>query len=181
MKKQLFSVLGMLVIGIVTAASAVAAFGLGWHHDAAADDALAAGDYSAWKDAVTAELTQENFDELVQQRQRGAQDRETMQTMQEAIEDNDYNAWLAAAETLDHYPVNATTIDENDFALLVQMHEARQAGDFTTADELADELGFPAMGERGLGQGRGMRGMHGGQGAGFVDLDGDGNCDNIAN
>ncbi len=72
-----------------------------------------------------------------------------------AIESGDYNAWkLLHAESSGKM---ASLINEGNFYLLKEMHEAREAGDFATVQKIKTELGFKS----GNGQGNGM---HDGQG-----------------
>lgn len=66
--------------------------------------------------------------------------------VREAIESGDYNAWAEVApEKMLEY------IDEGNFSLYLEMHEAIQNGDTDRAEEIRNELGLP---ERpGIGQG----------------------------
>lgn len=92
-----------------------------------------------------------------------------MDEMHEAMETGDYDAFIEAHEAIGHQPRWAAS--EEDFQLMADMHEAMINGDYETADQIREELGMP---ERGQGRGRGMM-----RGAGFVDADGDGLCDNM--
>jgi len=106
-----------------------------------------------------------------------------------AIESGDYDEWIALREEYG-LPMNGRifdVIDENNFYLFSEMHEAMEEGDLDRAQEIRTELGL-GLGQmnRGEGQGKGMhQGMHGGQGrnqnsaGSFVDADGDRNCDNL--
>ncbi len=73
----------------------------------------------------------------------------------QAVEDKDYNAWLEA--TPEDSPIREHIENEEDFNKLIEMHEAREAGDEDTADEIREELGMPEKGGRG-GQRGGQKG-----------------------
>jgi hypothetical protein len=154
------AIFGLLVIGLVLTASAAMAFGYGREGETrtAIQDAIATGDYDAWKEAVSADLTQERFDQLVAHRQARGQHDETRAAMQAAIEAGDYEAWKAAAESVEDCPRDVQTLTEEEFGLLVQMHEARMSGDYEEAQALADELGLPRPGMGGH-RGQGGKGM----------------------
>jgi hypothetical protein len=78
-----------------------------------------------------------------------------------ALESGDYTAWQAA--TADRAGPMAELITADNFGKLVELHNARESGDYETAQKLATELGLPARGERG-GFGRGgQRGDRAGQ------------------
>lgn len=68
-----------------------------------------------------------------------------------AIEANDYAAFVAATTEAPF----ADQVDEAFFAKMVEMHEAMEAGDADTANQIRDELGLPERGPKGPG------GMHG--------------------
>lgn len=169
-------IFGLLVIGLVLTASAVAAFGYGRSEETrtAIQEAIAAGDYDTWKEAMTADLTQERFEKLVARHQEGQVCFNAHEAIQAAIEDDDYDAWLEATQAADECRRGPTaeTLTEDDFELLVQLHQARADGDDQTAQELAEELGIPGQGF-GMGgslNGMGPHGQHGGRGmAGFMD------------
>lgn len=73
--------------------------------------------------------------------------------VQTAVENNDYEAWqetVTASGRTSH-----TIIDsQEDFDKLVSMHEAREAGDLETAEQIRQELGFPQRGS-GVAEGSG--------------------------
>lgn len=74
-----------------------------------------------------------------------------------AIENRDYDAWLSLHSDVP----NARTISEADFDVLVQMHEARESGDYEKASALRESLDLPFGGMgfgRGMGPGGHMRG-----------------------
>ena len=72
-----------------------------------------------------------------------------------AIESGDYSAWkLLHADSSGKM---VSLINEGNFYLLKEMHEARELGEFATVQKIKAELGF----QSGNGQGKGM---HSGQG-----------------
>lgn len=144
-----------LVVGIV-AVSGVSAFGLMQNEEA--KQALEAGDYDGFIQAVTTErserfaekMTVERFEKM-QEMHAGKQD------IQQALEDGDYQAWVEARESMPRPPGLVGIVTEENFDTFVAMHEAKQSGDLETARELAEELGlgqFP-------GNHKFKKGMHG--------------------
>lgn len=81
---------------------------------------------------------------------------EVREAVDEALENEDYDAYLAAVSDT---PRAGLIDSEADFAKLVEAHELREAGDLEGAREIMSELGFekPA----GMGKGGGMRGGDG--------------------
>jgi len=73
-----------------------------------------------------------------------------------AVESGDYSAWKLLH--VDSSGKMASLINEGNFYLLKEMHEAKEAGDFARVQEIKAELGF----QSGKGQ---DKGMHKGQGA----------------
>lgn len=96
---------------------------------------------------------------------RAEMDSEVRDAIEQAMEDGDYDAWVQAHEDagLDG---RFSDLSEADFAKMVEMHEARQNGDFETAQEIAEELGMPTGGRGGRG-GKGGCAMGGGMHGGF--------------
>ena len=105
---------------------------------------------------------------------------EIHEQLETAIENRDYNTWIAIRED-NNLPIKGKifqVINEDNFDMFVRLHEANQNGDVETANEIRDGLG--------LGQGRMNRDSSSGQGQGsemrgqyFVDVDNDGVCDNL--
>jgi hypothetical protein len=115
---------------------------------------------------------------------------ETHELLQQALENRDYNMWISLREE-NNLPMKGkifSVINEDNFGLFVDMHEARKEGDFETADAIRVELGLgQGMMKRGEGsqmgqgmKGKGMRGQNKGlnNNGNFADADNDGNCDN---
>lgn len=125
----------------------------------AANEAIAAGDYEAWKAAMTEELTEERFQQLQQRYGQEQQREQYMEQVRAAIESGDYDAWKTAMTQLEQ-PRITDIITEDNFGTYVQMQNAMESGDFETAEQLREQLGIEAgfgmMGMRGFGHG-----MHG--------------------
>lgn len=78
------------------------------------------------------------------------------QAMDDAIEANDYNAFLEAVKDM---PFADAVTSEEDFAKFKEAHELMKSGDRDAAKEIMEDLGIEGM--RGLGGGKGP---HGGPG-----------------
>lgn len=73
---------------------------------------------------------------------RGNRNNENKEAIKDAVENSDYAAFLEAVKEDDSKL--AETIDTQEkFDLFVDMHEARENGDYDTAKEIAEELGLP--------------------------------------
>jgi hypothetical protein len=73
---------------------------------------------------------------------------------EKAIESGDYAAWKAI-----HSNSNgkmASLINEDNFYLLREMHEAKESGDLTKVNEIKAQLGFKSG--KGNGKGKGING-----------------------
>lgn len=62
--------------------------------------------------------------------------------VQEAIENNDYNAWQSAMQNSPRSNQMQNAVNEDNFNKVVEMHNARLSGDFETANNIASELGI---------------------------------------
>jgi hypothetical protein len=122
----------------------------------AARDAIAAGDYEAWKAAVTDELTEERFNQIAERHRHMHQYREQVHA---AIEAGDYEAWKAAMDQMQGPRITDLVTEEN-FDLFMQMHIAKQNGDYETANQLREQLGIEAGFGKMKGSGFGKFGMH---------------------
>lgn len=65
-----------------------------------------------------------------------------------AVEAGGYDAWVELHTQGDHDPKILEFINEENFYLLGELHEAIQNQDFETAKEIKDELGMPDRPER---------------------------------
>ena len=104
--------------------------------------------------------------------------------LEAALENGDYELWLSIRED-NNLPTRGkifSMIDEDNFDLFVNLHEANEVGDVDAANAIRAELGLgQGMMRRGNSNGRGMQGqgMKGSNNGGnFADADNDGNCDN---
>jgi hypothetical protein len=175
MKKSGILVLAsVLVVGLLAFGAFAMPFGKG---NSAVKDALESGDFSSWKEAMTSELTEERFEEM---RERHSE-MEAKHAEMDLVISQGYDAWKEFVSDNPRGEQMLEVISEENFELLVQMHEARSSGDFELAESLAQELGLEAPeGKLGPGlhrQERGQKhGMQGGskQGPGMQDGQGQG-------
>ncbi len=103
-------------------------------------NAIEANDFEVWKEAVSDQLTEENFNMLVERHEQMSGMREQREDMKLAIEAGDYDAFKVAAE---NWPMSSNIQDESDFEILVQLHQAKLDGDYETVYELREQLGLP--------------------------------------
>jgi hypothetical protein len=164
-------ILGILAITIVVAAiGSVAALGgkfSGFDPQIGNNitNAIKANDYNAWKSAMSALLTQDNFNKLVQRYQTMSQRRGNMSQwhgnmskiqvpmfsgtqalnagMIQAIKNNSYTEWNAAIVNSTS-PLVSKITNESQFNTLVQLYQAKQDGNNTKVMELSQQLGLPA-------------------------------------
>jgi len=163
--KGKLGVLALFLMGIVAVGAFAMPFGRG---DGAVRDAIEAGDYAAWQEAVEAEhqqrmsgMTEEKFAEMQAHHAAMAEKRAerdaSREALRAAVDAGDYAAWK---EAVGDRPI-ADVVTAENFDTLVAMHEAKQSGDMETAKLLADELGFEPRGRSegrpGQGMGRGMQ------------------------
>lgn len=143
MKKiSILSVLAVMVlIFSIGAASAFRGnfFGMDPENREDMVNAIEAEDYDAWMAAKSDRMTEENFNERVAKHEARAEMRELREDKKLAIEAGDYEAFLVAAE---NWPMLSKIQNEDDFELLVQLHQAKQDGDFETVEELKEQLGM---------------------------------------
>ena len=110
-------------------------------------------------------------------------DEERHELMEEAFDTLDYDAWYALMTEDGRHPRVVDVVTEENFDVFIQAHEAGINGDHEEAFALRTELGLnngygPKDGTgfgKGMGQGRGQRMQQNS----FIDLDNDGNCDNM--
>jgi len=155
-RKKMF---GLLAITIVVATiGSVAALGgkfPGIDHQSRDNitNAIKANDYNAWQTAMSAQITQDNFNKLEQKYQTMSQkhgimteksfsDRKALNAgMIQALKDKNYDAWKTAV--VDATSPLATKITTQDqFNVLVQLFQAKQEGNYTQVKELSQQLGL---------------------------------------
>lgn len=179
--KGKYGILALFIVGVVVTAGVASAFGgqmFGKDSETREEvkAALESGDYDAWIEAHNKEFTQEMFKEAQERHAEMEAHRESREAVRDAIDAEDYEAYTYAIEELDEEG-KFTVMDEQDFETLVELHKAKEAGDFDTVKELRDELDFKGFGNglgfmngqcpengqgnergHGMGQGQGMRG-----------------------
>lgn len=161
-KTAIFGFVALFVIGLV--ATGAYAFG---ERALGNDDlriAMENGDYDAYIQAfdqndrgfMRHQLTEEEFNERLNRQDLGAEHRAVVE---EALASGDYDAWLVAMEDAPRGNQFASLVTEDNFDEFIQIHEARESGDFDLAAELAQELGIEP----------GQHGKRGGMGSGQHD------------
>ncbi len=121
-------------------------------------NAIKANDFNAWQATMSAQITQDNFNMLVQRYQTMSQRHGNMSEKQgttfsgrqalnaemiQAIKDGNYDAWNTAAVN-SKSPLVSKITTEDQFKLLVQLDQAKQDGNYTLVNELSQQLGLPA-------------------------------------
>ncbi|OIO63900.1 hypothetical protein AUJ83_00490 [Candidatus Woesearchaeota archaeon CG1_02_33_12] len=137
---------GIVALLLVSLAGSVFAFsGRGFGNEETRQ-AIESGDYETWKEAMTSQLTEERFNQMKENHNQMAEKKAGMQEQREsveaAIEAEDYDAWVLAVETCPRENKFAETVTEENFKTFVAMHNAMQDKDFETAKALAEELGL---------------------------------------
>ena len=82
-----FGIVALLLVSLVAGAFAFSSKGFG---NEAAREALEAGDYNAWKEAVSSQLTEENFNKIVEMHEANAERFELRAQIRQAVEDGDF-------------------------------------------------------------------------------------------
>jgi hypothetical protein len=161
-KKTIFGLLAIFIV--VASIGSVAAFGEKFSGmDAAARDniinAIKANNFTAWQAAMSAQLTQDNFNKLVQRCQTMSQRHENMSEMQgtmffgrqalnaemiQAIKVENYDTWKTAVVN-SKSPMVSKITNEDQFKILVQLYQAKQDGNYTKVKELSVQLGLTGV------------------------------------
>ena len=155
----------VLLISVVAVGALAAPFGMGFFGDKGSQDkegmkaiqqALDAGDLTAWRSAVIAQatarangMTQDEFQKMVDQHKKMAQKQADMEAkmapVKAAMEAGDYNAWKAAVQSSGMPSKIADKVTEANFPQFVRLYKAKQAGDSDKVKQLSAELGFKGM------------------------------------
>jgi hypothetical protein len=156
-------IIGMLAITIVVAAiGSVAAFGGRFSGiDPQGMDnitkAIKANDFNSWKSAMSTQITEDNFNKLVQRYQTMPQRHGNMTGKQgmmygkqalnsgmiQAIKNGSYTEWSAAIVNSTS-PLVSKITNADQFNILVQLYQAKQDGNNTKVMDLSQQLGLPA-------------------------------------
>lgn len=119
-------ILALIIVGILGSAGIAAAFGAGFittEQRSAIKQAIENNDYDAWRNAVIATLTPENFNKLVERYKIMSERRELQNAIKQAIKEGNYTAYKEAAEKLiSTYRV----MSEEEFNALVEHYKAAQ-------------------------------------------------------
>ena len=149
----------LIISGAAALVALVAVTGLAMSSYAADTDTSASANANQ-RGLFGRNLTDEQKTDMQAERDAMRAERDAeMQTVRDAIEAGDYNAWKSAMD--EDAPI-LEKINEGNFSKLVEMHNLRQQ-----ADDIAAELGIVKGEMRGEGFGGGMKmGMRGGGGMG---------------
>lgn len=162
-RKNVIPVFAALAVFGLLSATVVSAYGFGWMNDMDDDErealrsAVESGDYDAWKAVMESEMSEENFESM---QERHAVGRERREAIGAAFDAGDYGTWVEAVQMNGKAPRITEKVTEENFPLIVELHEVRQAGDTERVNEIREELGFPHGSCDGGGKGFG-KGMHG--------------------
>ncbi|MFA4934986.1 MAG: hypothetical protein WC568_04030 [Candidatus Methanoperedens sp.] len=157
-RKRIFGLLAIFIV--VSSIATVSAFQGKFSGMDTADrgeilNAIKAKDFNAWKELISARLTEENFNKLVERHVAMSQRHENMsekrgamssergafnEQMNKAIKEGNYEAWKEAAA---NSPMIFKINNEGDFKILIQLHQAKQDGDYAKVKELSEQLGLP--------------------------------------
>ena len=158
-KKTIFGLLAIfIVVASIGSVSAFAGkfFGIDPKSQENIVNAIKAKDYNAWKEAMSAQMTEENFNKLVERQtamlqrhgnmsgKQGAMSPEKLalnREMNQAVKNGSYEAWKTAAEKSNSSMISKI-IDEEHFKTLVQLYQAKQDGNYTKVKELSLQLGL---------------------------------------
>jgi hypothetical protein len=119
-------------------------------------NAIKANDFNAWKEAMTAQLTVDNFNKLVKRYQTMSQKHGNMSEKQgttfsgrqtlnagmiQALKDGNYDAWKSAVVNSTS-PLVSKINNQDEFKILVQLYQAKQDGNNTQVMALSQQLGL---------------------------------------
>lgn len=157
MDKKFLGVLALFVAGLVLVSFA-SAFSGDSETKEELRNAIENRDYESFLqihlDRVSEHFTEEKFNQIVERQAFRAE-------IQETIENNDYAAWVELMEQSSSPRAGAllSTLNEDNFSLLQELHDARQSQDFERAKEIKEELGLPGKDGMYKMHSRGMRGF----------------------
>jgi hypothetical protein len=161
MKRTMLATFALLFIGLVAFASATMFMGPQSSTDRQAiETAIANNDFATWKTLEENQLTQANFDQIVQQHQKMADMQTKEKAVRDAVNNNDYDSYLSATQNL----TSAKILSESDFAKLAEIRQARQNA--TSEMNMTGQMHGQGQMDPGIDFGFGNR-FGGGQGRGF--------------
>lgn len=157
----------VLVMGVSMADGTENSVGNTWRAEAV--QAVEDNNFDAWKAAMLGGLTVERFNGIVQRFQGRSEMKAQMQeretAVREALEQEDYEAWKAAVDSFGKGRNVSEMVSEEEFATIVEIYKAREAGDYTTARTLMEESGLGLL--PGIGSVMGMSREMGAKGQGI--------------
>ncbi|MFZ2410886.1 MAG: hypothetical protein WAW23_04890 [Candidatus Methanoperedens sp.] len=161
-RKRIFGVLAIFIV--VASIATVSAFqgkfsGMDTAGRGEILNAIKTKDFNAWKELMSARLTEDNFNKLVQRYQTMSQRHENITEKQgtmfsgrqalnaemiQALKDGNYDAWKTAVVN-SKSPLVSKITNEDEFKILVQLYQAKQEGNYTKVRELSEQLGLPGI------------------------------------
>lgn len=148
-RKGILSILALMLIaasiGLVSAFG-VELFGGDAENREKIMKAIKENNYDTWEEVMSAQLTEENFNKLVARHEAMSERQAQREAIEQAIQEGDYVAWKKAVENMN----SEMMLDEDNFEILVQLHQARVNGDYETVKELSEQLGLPQNQPRGF-------------------------------
>jgi len=128
MKKTTVCLLILIAAGLIVSIGIVSAFGvrfLSEENGSAIKQAIESNDFNAWKNAIMATLTQENFNKLVERQKTMSERKQLIDAVKQAIKDGNYEAYKKAVENLmGSYKV----MSEDDFNAMVHRYNTTESG-----------------------------------------------------
>ena len=106
-----------VVMGMIAVSGTVFAYGggMGIENREAVQNAIETNDYNAFKEAMTNEITEEQFNQLVDMYQQ-------RETMRNALENGDYEAWKLAVQEMEQTRLQNMLTEEN-FNRMMEMKQ----------------------------------------------------------
>ncbi len=144
MEKKHLAGISALAVLIVAASSAYGFGGFGQGNEEM-QQALEAGNYEAFVEALPKQVSEQQF-------QRMAERHQNRIAVQQALENQDYEAWVQAIESRTKI---RDMVTEDNFQQFAEMRQAKAQGDLETVQDLAEELGLNQF-----GFGKGQLGRH---------------------
>jgi len=147
--KILGGIVALIFIAMVATGAFAMPFGGKWFSGENVQNAIENKDYETWKSAISEQLSEDNFNKIVERHGKREGFRETRQAARNALEEGDYEGWREAILSCENLPEDFEIPSEEDFNKLVELHQARMA-QHQEMMELREKLGLPQ--HRGFGK-----------------------------
>jgi len=136
-KKTIFGILAIFVL--MVSSSAVYAFGprSSGDYGTEARTALDNEDFEEWKEIISSELTEDNFEMALKRHTHREEVRGNRGAVTVAIESEDYDAYVEAIQNCERMQ----GVSKENFDILIEAHQAMESGDHETARGLRESIG----------------------------------------